>query len=67
MKPDPKLIQQMQKVGSGADIHTINKARSYYTHNKINQETLAKLDKMIRKALSSGDWSALRRKMQRWF
>ena len=67
MKIDHDLIRQLQTCGSGGSVHTRNKARCYYCWYKLNPKVRVELEKMIRTALATGDWSPLRIRMRKWF
>jgi len=66
-KPDEQLVRQLKAYQAGANVHTVNKARCYYTWWKTNPSRRLKLDGMIREALVNHDWSTLRLYMRRWF
>ena len=63
---DKDLAKQLATCKSG-DIHTRNKARCYYCWYKLDPDLRVKLEKMIRAALTTGDWRPLRARMRRWF
>lgn len=66
MKIDPELVQKLKTYQAGVNVHTVNKARCYY--EDIRQVRIRpKLDKMIREALATHDWTPLRIYMRRWF
>ncbi len=65
-KPDPALIRRLQTSGSGANNHTRGKALCYYRED-ANPNRLGALDKLIREAFATDDWSELKKYMRGWW
>ena len=65
-EPDPALVRRLQTSGSGANNHTRAKALCYYREG-AKPKRLATLDKMIREALATDNWSKLRKHMKGWW
>lgn len=65
-KPDPTLVHRLRTSGSGANNHTRAKALFYYESTKswVRREVL---DKMIRQAFATDDWSKLYKHMKGWW
>ena len=65
-EPNRQLVKQLKMYQAGANVHTVNKARYYYTGART-QKTRDMLDPMIRVALVTHDWAPLRTHMQNWW
>lgn len=65
--PDRQIAHQLQMVVNGAAVHTINKAYFYYMSERTGPKRLANLDRLIRQALVTNEWSTLRIFMNRWW
>jgi hypothetical protein len=66
-EPDPDLMRRLKMYKAGANVHTVNKARYYYTNPRINSATRLGLDGMIREALGNHDWSQVASRMRGWW
>lgn len=65
-KPDLALIQRLKTSGSGANNRIRAKALAYYDLT-IGPERRATLDRMIREAFATDDWSKLKKHMKGWW
>jgi hypothetical protein len=65
--PDAQLIKRLKIYQAGANAHTVNKARYYYTGWSRRKVNLDVLETMIRTALATHDWTPLRLHMRRWW
>ena len=65
-EPDAQLVLELKRYQSGANAHTVNKARCYYVHTK-NPKKRERLDAMIRAALVNHDWKPLSTYMRGWW
>ena len=61
-----ELINKLQRMNKGSNVHTINKA-IFYLEKAVNMGYESKLVEPIQKALVTNDWTEVEKIMQNWW
>jgi hypothetical protein len=61
-----QLINELNRMNKGSNVHTINKA-IFYLEKALNKGVESKLVEPVKKAIQSNDWTEVKMIMWMWW